>query len=62
MLTETVTGERRVAATPDSVARLTRAGFEVVVQTGAGAESGHGDAEYDAAGAEVLLLARSGDR
>ena len=53
VLTETVTGERRVAATPDSVARLTRAGFQVVVQAGAGAESGHADAEYVAAGAEV---------
>ena len=53
VLTETVTGERRVAATPDSVARLTRAGFEVLVQSGAGAESGHGDAEYVAAGAAV---------
>jgi NAD(P) transhydrogenase subunit alpha len=53
VLTETVTGERRVAATPDSVARLTRAGFQVLVEAGAGAESGHTDAAYRAAGAEV---------
>jgi proton-translocating NAD(P)+ transhydrogenase subunit alpha len=53
VLTETVPGERRVAATPDSVARLRRAGFEVEVQSGAGAESGHADPAYVAAGAEV---------
>ena len=30
-------GERRVAATPDNVARLVKLGFEVLVETQAGA-------------------------
>ena len=37
---ETVPGERRVALVPDLVPLLTRAGLEVVVQSGAGREAG----------------------
>ncbi len=51
---ETGAGERRVALVPDSVGRLTAAGFTVAVEQGAGAEAGFADAEYGAAGAEVV--------
>ena len=50
---EHLEGERRVALTPDSASRLIKAGHEVKVQGGCGNESGYGDAQYEAAGAEV---------
>jgi H+-translocating NAD(P) transhydrogenase subunit alpha len=51
---ETGAGERRVALVPDSVGRLTAAGFSIAVEQGAGAAAGFADAEYAAAGAEVV--------
>ncbi len=51
---ETGAGERRVALVPDSVGRLTAAGFAVAVEEGAGAAAGFPDVEYAAAGAEVV--------
>ncbi len=45
--------ERRVAASPDSVRRLTQLGFEVLVESGAGRGAGFADADYQAAGAEI---------
>ena len=51
---ETGAGERRVALVPDSVGRLAAAGFAVAVEQGAGAEAGFPDAEYAAAGADVV--------
>jgi proton-translocating NAD(P)+ transhydrogenase subunit alpha len=54
VLTETTAGERRVAATPDSVTRLHRAGFDVVVQAGAGVAAGYPDVAYSDAGADVV--------
>jgi len=51
---ESATGERRVAAVPEVVARLTKAKHEVRVESGAGAESRYPDAEFAAAGAKVL--------
>jgi H+-translocating NAD(P) transhydrogenase subunit alpha len=47
-------GERRVAATPDTVARLIKLGFSVSVGSGAGAGSSMSDAAYTAAGATVV--------
>jgi len=47
-------GERRVALVPTAVPNLTKAGFEVVVQSGAGNEAGYPDSDYIAAGAKVL--------
>jgi H+-translocating NAD(P) transhydrogenase subunit alpha len=47
-------GERRVAATPDTVKRLIKLGFEVSVGSGAGQGSSIGDAEYEAAGARIV--------
>jgi NAD(P) transhydrogenase subunit alpha len=46
-------GERRVAAVPDTVAGLTRAGHEVVVESGAGLGSLATDEDYREAGAQV---------
>ena len=48
---ETRSGERRVAAVPESVGRLVKAGLEVVVETGAGRHAFIDDAAYVAAGA-----------
>ena len=45
--------ERRVAASPDTVKKLTEMGFEVVVETGAGLESGFADEAYAEAGATI---------
>ena|SRR5438876_506381 len=50
---ETVPGERRVALVPEAVGKLTKAGTEVVVESGAGLGSGHDDAAYRTAGATV---------
>ncbi|HTR20995.1 MAG TPA: Re/Si-specific NAD(P)(+) transhydrogenase subunit alpha [Gemmatimonadales bacterium] len=50
---ETVAGERRVALVPDTVAKLVKAGHEVVVEPGAGVESGFPDAAFQAAGAKT---------
>lgn len=50
---ETAPGERRVALVPDAVARLRKAGHEVLVEPGAGAAAGFTDAAYTAAGATV---------
>jgi NAD(P) transhydrogenase subunit alpha len=47
-------GERRVAATPDTVQRLIRLGFEVKVQAGAGVGARLSDGQYEAAGATVV--------
>ena len=47
-------GERRVAATPQTVLRLQKMGFVVSVQAGAGAEAGFSDAAYAEAGATLV--------
>ncbi|KZE88390.1 Re/Si-specific NAD(P)(+) transhydrogenase subunit alpha [Microbacterium sp. TNHR37B] len=44
-------GETRVAATPQTVSKIAALGYEVVVETGAGAASALPDAAYAAAGA-----------
>ncbi len=50
---ETEGGEPRVAATPDTVKRLTGLGAEVSVEAGAGMRAGIPDADFAAAGARV---------
>lgn len=50
---ETYPGERRVAITPGVVAALVKAGLDVVVETGAGAEAGFPDEPYRTQGARV---------
>src|SRR5262249_4916367 len=48
---ETVPGERRVALVPDLVAKLVKAGLEIMVQLGAGAQAGFLDSAYSEMGA-----------
>ena len=50
---ETHANEKRVALVPDSVKKLTRAGFEVLCESGLGRNAGFEDAEYIDAGADV---------
>ncbi len=47
-------GERRVALVPLVVPNLAKAGLEVVIEAGAGAEAGYPDAMYIEKGAKVL--------
>lgn len=47
-------GERRVAATPETVGQLRKLGFEVNVEAGAGLLAAFDDDAYRAAGAQVL--------
>ncbi len=51
---ESYPGERRVALVPMVIPILAKAGFEVLVETGAGAEAGYPDARYVEKGANVL--------
>ena len=46
--------ERRVAATPSSVDRLTKLGYSVMVEAGAGAAAAFTDEAYREAGAEIV--------
>lgn len=55
---EIMPGERRVAATPDTVGEYVSAGARVLVECGAGAGAYYGDEEYRQAGAEVISNAR----
>ena len=50
---ETCPGEHRVALIPSSVPALTKAGFTVLVEAGAGSAAGYPDAEYEAQGARI---------
>jgi NAD(P) transhydrogenase subunit alpha len=52
--TETATGENRVALVPDGVARLVKAGLEVMVQAGAGTRAYFNDDAYAKAGAAMV--------
>ena len=51
---ESFPGERRVALVPVVVPNLTKAGFEVLVEAGAGALAGYPDAEYVSKGAKIV--------
>src|ERR1700678_268548 len=53
VLKEARAGETRVAATPASVAQLIKLGYDVVIESGAGAESSFTDAGYEEAGATI---------
>ena len=46
--------EKRVAATPESVGRLIKPGFNVAIESGAGLPSYFTDADYEAAGAKIV--------
>ena len=51
-------GETRVAATPETVKKLTAAGYSVVVEAGAGTAAAYPDADYEAAGASLSKTAK----
>jgi H+-translocating NAD(P) transhydrogenase subunit alpha len=57
--TETAAREKRVAITPDSIARFRKLGFDVVIQKGAGLAAGFRDDAYVAAGARLEPDAKS---
>ena len=50
-------GEKRVALVPDIISKLTKAGLEVVIESGAGVNAQAADQEFKTAGADV----KSGD-
>ena len=50
---ESAPGERRVALVPDAVAKLSEAGFDVVVEAGAGAAAAFPDEAFRSAGATL---------
>ncbi|ART73169.1 NAD(P) transhydrogenase subunit alpha [Mycobacterium dioxanotrophicus] len=50
---ESQPGETRVAATPQTVGQITKLGYTVVVESGAGVASSFADSAYVAAGAEI---------
>ena len=59
VLKERAESEARVAATPDTVKKLTGLGMTVVVEAGAGKHASLADAEFSAAGAEIAPDAAS---
>jgi proton-translocating NAD(P)+ transhydrogenase subunit alpha len=56
---ESYPGERRVALVPMVIPNLVKAGFEVLVETGAGAEAVYPDALYVEKGAKILADRRA---
>jgi NAD(P) transhydrogenase subunit alpha len=51
---ESGAGERRVALVPDVLSKLTRAGFEIAIESGAGLNAGAGDKEFVSSGAVIV--------
>lgn len=60
--TETIAGENRVAATPETVKKLTNAGHTVVVERGAGVKAAYIDSAYEQAGAKITDNAYQGSQ
>jgi NAD(P) transhydrogenase subunit alpha len=56
---EVYPNERRVAATPETVKRLQKLGFEVLIESGAGAKADFSDAAYVAAGCSMVPSAEA---
>jgi NAD(P) transhydrogenase subunit alpha len=50
---ELYTGEKRVATTPDVASQLIKLGFNVAVESNAGAAANYSDAAYEAAGCSI---------
>ncbi len=55
---ESYPSEQRVATTPEVASQLMKLGYEVVVQSGAGAEASFSDDAYRAAGCEIVASMR----
>jgi NAD(P) transhydrogenase subunit alpha len=60
--TETVGGESRVAATPETVKKLINAGHSIVIQRGAGVKAAYIDSAYEQVGATITENAYSGSQ
>jgi NAD(P) transhydrogenase subunit alpha len=54
---ELLQNEERVAATPKTVTRLIKQGFEVVIEKGAGEKANYSDAAFNEAGAKIVNTA-----
>jgi len=54
---ESFENERRVSQTPDTVAKLVKSGFNVVVEKSAGLEAKFSDELFEKAGAKIVLTA-----
>jgi len=54
VIKETYEGERRVALTPQAAAQLVKAGYDVVVESGAGTAAGYPDNGYSNVGCRVI--------
>jgi len=54
---EIYAGEKRVATTPEVAAQLIKLGFDVAVESGAGAAASYSDAAYEAAGCSIAATA-----
>ena len=59
---ETVVGESRVAATPETVKKLISAGHSVVVERGAGVKAAYIDSAYEQVGATITNDAYTGSQ
>lgn len=59
ILKETNLNEHRVAAVPDTIAKMVKAGTEVLVESGAGKKSFIEDKEFETTGAKIKADARS---
>lgn len=51
---EPLAGQQLVSATPDTVSKLIKLGYEVIVEAGAGVDASYPDQQYRDAGAEVV--------
>lgn len=51
---ERLLGETRVSATPETISKMTKAGMEVLLETGAGLGSFIKDEQYEQAGAKIV--------
>lgn len=58
---ESLVGENRVSATPNTVAQLMKLGYSVEVQAGAGDAASFTDTQYEEAGARIVENAWSAD-
>ena len=54
---EIYAGEKRVATTPDVAAQLIKLGFDVAVESNAGAAANYSDKAYEKAGCSIVLTA-----
>lgn len=57
---ETLPGETRVAATPETVRRLAKLGFQITLEKGAGEGSLYADKAFEEAGARLVESAETG--